>query len=110
MRVTPEKLERLIEQDLLLVTLDQHRFQRGTKVFAPVDTDRLDRFQRRDHLGRSDRQPRLAQHPREMKDIFRQMRAPEELSIGHSNGPCQTRASTAVCASVCAWATSCAAI
>src|ERR1700682_889102 len=110
MRVAPEKLERLVEQDLLFVTLDKHRLQRGTKVFPLVDTDGLDCFQRSDHLRRSDRQPRLAQHPHKMKDIFRKMSAPEELSIGHSNWPCQTRASTAVCASVRACSTSCAAI
>ena len=70
LRVAPEKVERLIEQYLLLVTLDQHRLERGAKVFPVVDTDRLDRFQRRDHFGRADRQPCLAQYPREMKDVL----------------------------------------
>ena len=69
-RIAPVQIERLIEQRLLLVPLDQHRFQRGAEILAPLDAHRLYRFQRDDHLRRSDRQARSAQYAHEMKDVF----------------------------------------
>ena len=69
-RIAPVQVEGLIEQRLMLVSLDQHRFQSGAEILAPLDAHRLYRFQCNDHLGRSDRQARSAQHTREMEDVL----------------------------------------
>ncbi len=71
----PEDLERLVEQQAVLMLLDQDRMQRRIEVIAIAEARRLDRVERVEHGARAERHARLAQGAGEMDDVLRQRAA-----------------------------------
>ena len=61
----------------------EHRRERFPEIRAIGDADRLDRGQRVDHLGGTDRQSRRAQQPYEMKDVLREKAARQRDGVLH---------------------------
>src|SRR5208337_50600 len=78
----PEDLERLIEQQAVLVLLDEDSVQGRIEVVAIAKTRRLDRGERVEHRPRAERHARLAQRAGEIDDVLRERAAAGEVGIG----------------------------
>src|SRR5690606_24697074 len=68
----PEEIECLVEQRLVLVSLDEVAEQGGVEFLARADADRVHRFDRVPDRARSQLQAGAAQDPAEMDDIIRE--------------------------------------
>ena len=69
LRLLPEDMECLVENLLVLASLDEDSMQCPIEVHARPQRPRLRRVQRIDHMAGTDRQPRFAQHARKMHDV-----------------------------------------
>ena len=64
---TEEQIERLLEDGRMLVSFDEHGFQRGEDILPTVDLDDFERLQRIDDRARPDRNAGGAQRTREAR-------------------------------------------
>ncbi|MFN9938338.1 MAG: hypothetical protein ACK56I_02580, partial [bacterium] len=70
--VAPEQREGLVEKLLVLVAVEQAGAQRGVEVGTRLQARHLQRLQRELHPVAAHRQPGMAQHAREVHDVFGQ--------------------------------------
>ena len=68
----PENIERLLEDQRLLMLLHEDRAQRGAKIDAIADTRGVNRAHRVNHAARPHRQAGGAQGAREIKNVLGQ--------------------------------------
>jgi len=66
----PEDLERLIEQEAMLVLLDEDGVQCRVEIAAIAETRRLHRGDRVEHRAGAERHARLAQRAGEIDDVL----------------------------------------
>jgi hypothetical protein len=69
-RPTPENMERMLENGVVLVAFHENGMQRRMKIILTGEATGLSRFQRIEHLPRSYRQTRPSKHAGEMHDVL----------------------------------------